>query len=371
MKQKVGILTTYFASNYGAMLQPFALKRYLELLGYDVEMIRYEQKYISHYYNPWKPEKLLSPNPLRNLAYLIELPGMLLREMRFKKYMYRHINNTKGFVKEIPQDKDYYFIGSDQIWNPKNTNGFDDVYFGDFPTKQDSIKASYAASAETITYSKDQEDYLRKNIKNFNYVSVREASLADNIKKVTGRDDIFTVLDPTMLVDPNVYDEIKATNPYPQGKFVFFYSIRNCTPFLDKIRDYAVSINAKLVIVTAMPDRMYLKYAIKNTAVKYLPYAGIDIFLGGMKYADCVFTASFHGSVFAILNKKRFYTLQLNDDCMTRPTHLLTMLGIPDRLLSIDDTITEDVINYDSVNKLLDEQRSFSKNYVLKVLNKE
>lgn len=60
MKQKVGILTTYFASNFGAMLQPFALKRHLEMLGYDVEMIRYKQKNIEKFYNPWKLDVLLS-----------------------------------------------------------------------------------------------------------------------------------------------------------------------------------------------------------------------------------------------------------------------------------------------------------------------
>ena len=45
--KKAGILTTYFAANYGAMLQPFALKRVLEQEGCKVEMIRYEQKDVS------------------------------------------------------------------------------------------------------------------------------------------------------------------------------------------------------------------------------------------------------------------------------------------------------------------------------------
>lgn len=38
-----GILTTYFASNFGAMLQPFALKRTLEQMGLEVEILRYKQ----------------------------------------------------------------------------------------------------------------------------------------------------------------------------------------------------------------------------------------------------------------------------------------------------------------------------------------
>ena len=370
MKQKVGILTTYFASNFGAMLQPFALKRHIEQLGYDVEMIRYEQKPISQYYNPWKPYVLYSMNLRRILSYLYNLPILFKRDSAFKRFLYQHINSTKGFCDVIPSDKDYYFIGSDQIWNPKHTRGFDDVYFGKFETKRGSIKASYAASAENIDYTDEQVAYLTENIKNFDYVSVREKELEKNIRNVTGRQDICTVLDPTMLVDPKVYEEVDHTHPCPGEKFIFFYDIRNCKKFADKILAHAKSIGARLVIVSEMPDKWYKQYAKEHKEVIYAPCAGIDFFLGGMKYAEFVYTASFHGSVFAILNHKKFYTLNLHDDKMTRPTHLLLMLGISERLLSIEDNVTEAGIDYKNVDRLLDEQRDISRNFILKVLNK-
>ena len=52
-----GILTTYFASNFGAMLQPYALKRTLEGLGLDVEIIRYKQLDIWNHYNPFSLDR--------------------------------------------------------------------------------------------------------------------------------------------------------------------------------------------------------------------------------------------------------------------------------------------------------------------------
>ena len=369
MKGKVGVLTTYFASNFGAMLQPFALKRHIEKLGYDVEMIRYEQKPIAKFYNPWKPEVLMSMNPISIGSYLHRLPELLRRDWVFKRFLYKHINSTKGYCKEIPKDKDYYFIGSDQIWNPKHTKGFDDIYFGNFEIKDGAIIASYAASAENIEYSEEQISYLKKNIKNFDYVSVRESELENNIRKVTGRQDICTVLDPTMLVDPKVYEEVDHIHPCPGENFIFFYDIRNCKKFAGRILNHAKSIGARLVIVSEMPDKWYKHYAKNHKEVIYLPCAGIEIFLGGMKYAEFVYTASFHGSVFAILNHKNFHTLNLNDDKMTRPRHLLKMLGLQSRLLSIDGCISEDGINYKEVDRLLNEQRAFSRDYVLKVLN--
>ena len=371
MNKQIGILTTYFASNFGAMLQPFALKRHLELLGFEVEMIRYGQRRIAKFYNPWKFEQLLSLNPRKVASFLIRLPEMVKRDRAFKFFMYKYINSQKGFCKIIPPDKDYYFIGSDQIWNPKNTGGFDDVYFGNFCTKDGAIKASYAASAENIDYTDEQIEYLIKNLKNFDYVSVREKELENNLKKVTGRQDICTVLDPSMLVDPKVYNEIDHIHPCPGEKFIFFYDIRNCKVFIDKILNHARSLGARLVIVSEMPNAWYKQYAKIHKEVIYAPCAGIEYFLGGMKYAEFIYTASFHGTVFAILNHKNFYTLNLHDDKMTRPTHLLQILGLSSRLLSIEDNVTNEVIEYSSVDKLLDVQRELSRQFVLKVINKE
>lgn len=368
MRQKVGILTTYFASNFGAMLQPFALKRHIEQLGYEVEMIRYKQKAIEHFYNPWKSDAFKSGKIKRIIAYLLFLPMNLRKHWTFQRFLLKHINSEKGYCDSIPDDKDFYFIGSDQIWNPKNTRGFDDVYFGKFPTKSGAVKASYAASAEQIEYNQEETDYLNENLKNFDFVSVRESQLEENLKKHTYRKDISTVLDPTMLVDPKVYGEIRHVNPCPGHDFIFFYDIRNCHDFADKILNHARSIKARLVIVSETPDIRYIKYAIAHEEVIYLPCAGIEVFLGAMMNAKFVYTASFHGSVFAILNHQRFYTLNLRDNKMTRPLNLLTMLGLQNRLLAIEDEITDEEIDYVKVECLLNRQRELSRDFVKKVL---
>ncbi len=369
-RNKIGILTTYFAANFGAMLQPFALKRYLESLGYDVEMIRYRQDNIEHHYNPYRLDffKVYSVKGLLRAAFI--WPFEVKKYHNFQRFMLERINPEKGFCEKIPSDKDFYFIGSDQIWNPQNTDGFDDVYFGNFKTKDGALKASYAASAGYIDYNEQNVQYLKENLNNFDYVSVRENSLEQDLKKYVGCKDICTVLDPTMLVDPKVYDEIKHINPSPEQDFVFFYDIRQCREFAGKALEHARSINARLVIVSAEVDPHYCRYAMANKDVIYIPTAGEEVFLGAMKYAKFVYTASFHGSVFAIINHRPFHTFNLHDKGMSRLQHLLGTLGLSDRLQSLDEPHSDKEINWNEVERRISDQRRLSRDFIDTVLGR-
>lgn len=369
MKDKVGILTTYFATNFGAMLQAYALKKYIESLNFDVEMIRYKQRNIYAFYNPWRPYVFTRFEPRVMLGYIRQLPGLIKRDRAFKKFMYNYINHEKGFVDSIPEDKDFYIVGSDQIWNPKHTNGFDDVYFGCFKTKSGAIKASYAASAECIDYSREQIDYLKEKLSNFDYISVREKMLEQNLSMFFMEKKITTVLDPTMLLSAEDYKNISFKHPCPNKKFAYFYALRDSFRFIDKFYYYVKKRGWELVISSEMPDKSFRRYASTHSGVTYLPYSDIETFLGAVKNANIIFTSSFHGSVFSILFHKQFYTLQLNDDKMTRPTNLLEMLNLKERLLSLDSDISDEMIDYVQVDKNLNGYREQSRSFLKKVFN--
>ena len=51
---KIGIITFHFVHNQGAVLQCFALKKYLEEKGHEVEVIDYRPKYHTVRYATWK-----------------------------------------------------------------------------------------------------------------------------------------------------------------------------------------------------------------------------------------------------------------------------------------------------------------------------
>ena len=54
---KVGIITFSSAHNYGALLQAYALSKYLESIGLEVEIINYRPKSIDNVYKLYKIKK--------------------------------------------------------------------------------------------------------------------------------------------------------------------------------------------------------------------------------------------------------------------------------------------------------------------------
>ena len=53
-KMKIGIITFHFAHNQGAVLQCYALQKYLTNLGHEVQIIDYCPKYHTVRYDSWK-----------------------------------------------------------------------------------------------------------------------------------------------------------------------------------------------------------------------------------------------------------------------------------------------------------------------------
>ena len=49
MPTQIGVLTTYYSKNYGAVLQAYATLQKLRLMGYDCELINYKKANQTHY----------------------------------------------------------------------------------------------------------------------------------------------------------------------------------------------------------------------------------------------------------------------------------------------------------------------------------
>ena len=365
LRPKVGILTTYFAANYGAMLQPYALKRVLENEGYDVEFIRYKQESVYAGHEPLSWRKLKGRSLSAILGILAAFPMAYIQYKRMQSFRKRYLQRDGSFSKQIPQDKDYYLFGSDQIWNPVNTGGFDDVYFGSFGVAAGSRKIAYAASGEKIAFTAEDCEYLREHLMNFDAISVRENSLKQQLEAHLPCDGtipkIDVVLDPTLLATKDILDELPAKHPLNGKPFAFCYLLRNCISFLPKIHAFAQSKQLPLVILTSTPKKDVLAYAAKHKDVHYLSTGGMDMFLGCERYAEYVFTPSFHGSVFALINHKPLFALQLGDGLDTRAGDLLRGLGLEERLVSMQsDWDACPAIDYNAVDAELEKQREHS-----------
>lgn len=367
-KKKIGVLTSYFATNFGAALQCYALKSVLEKMGYDVDYIRYKQPALYKRFYPFYWKNISGRSPKEMFVNLCHISVKYKKWKVFEKFRLLYIQPQIDYQKNIPKDKDFYILGSDQIWNPYITKGFDDVFWGRFEHKKNAKVFSYATSTENMHYSNSDKAYIRDAICQLNHVSVREEQFKKELTEISGRDDITTVLDPTLLADKSIYEAIITKRPI-EDRFVLFYKIRKCSPFITKINQFAISIGARLLILSSGIEDELNNIAKKDENIIYQPLAGVETFLGAIKYADYIFTPSFHGTAFAVIFNKRFYTLVLDDDWNNRTKDLLDKLGLSDRRLFSSGAIVGEAPDYKTANVRLMRLREESHSFLASALN--
>ena len=136
--------------------------------------------------------------------------------------------------------------------------------------------------------------------------------------------------DPTLLLDADDYNRLIGDEPLVEGDYVFFY-----TP-VGLPHDYFAIASAigKQIGCKVITERAYYPKDIKKygNIENYIP-TGPKEFLNLIKYAKVVCGGSFHLQVFSILFKKNFYCI--NGDKDSRTNHLLNLLGLQDRIISL------------------------------------
>lgn len=147
---EVGIITFHCSNNYGAMLQAYGLKRFLQDSGTAAEIVRYEPPYMTgrHWWIPYAPIQGLKGR----IWGLFNMWNGFWAHMRVKEQFSRQRANMNRFRREYLTEKGqrkilsawglrrlpyrYYIVGSDQIWNPDITCGLRKAYFGAFQSRR-------------------------------------------------------------------------------------------------------------------------------------------------------------------------------------------------------------------------------------------
>ena len=202
---RIAIVTFYRVANYGAMLQAYALERYLEALGHQVV-------FVSH---PRTRE--------RRLPFLRCLVSRRLKGIQIKLKNYVRFPLTE-FAADYPQtrpcktmddvacatgDCDAFIVGSDQMWNPLwCANDSLPLVMLDFAAVG-KPRISYAASFGTTEWPANANAPLAGELlRRFTKISVREESGVELVRRLAGRTDAVCLLDPTLLHDAAFYREL-------------------------------------------------------------------------------------------------------------------------------------------------------------------
>lgn len=353
---RIGILTFHAAHNYGAVLQCYSLQEYLKSLGHEVSVIDYQNKRMLSVYKRFRIGRILKKNPIHMIKNVYT--EMSLYQRRKKRYyaFQNFINNALNLVpietiKELPFD--IIFIGSDQVWNYKLTYGFDSYYWGDFVRPSRTILASYAASMQD-KWPESKDEIIKSKLKNFDFISVREASLAQKLQMLSPNKRVYHVVDPTLLISTSIWNRI-ATQPNITSPYVLFYQV-DVNPLAREIaKEIAEREGLKLLVISAN-----IQNENDNVAISASPAD----FLSLIKESAMVVSASFHATVFSILFKKNFYSIKGHGK-NARINSLLSSCGLNNRII---DHIPNEIIPVDYSIVSIDKINKESILYIDKVI---
>ena len=360
---KIGIMTYHFCSNYGAVLQAYALKRFLEARGHHVEMVDYrppnDSGALGHNLRLLLQEGYIR---LMNRYSSFRLNGKFADFRRTNLSLSSMRYNSLEELKRACPEYDAYICGSDQIWNPHGQQ-FHEPYFLTF-VPEGRRKFSYAASFGTPVLEERFRAPLQKYLQGFSGISVRENSGVDLIRDFAGKHSI-QVIDPTLLHDD--YSELYKNKHYP-ANYLLVYRLQQSAPLTRNltrlIRHVALELNLPVYSISPQRFRFFLE-----TGKTVYPTPAE--WCGWIANASFVITNSFHGSGFSILNRRPFLSFPrvARDGQNDRITDLLHDFSLDDRYIlpeEIDSFRIDTLAAYQEnlIRERLSEQRHKAAEYL-------
>lgn len=354
MKRKIAILTQPLHSNYGGILQCYALQTVLERMGCEVTVLNrrrvpqkltfllfvlrcvsmlkcvfrrhvlgrkewYVQKPWAESYVPYRAQEGLWGNPRFLQAFVRE-----------------HIHQTKPLFSSLELGQaaeegkyDFFVVGSDQVWREQYAPEITDYFLGFLPESDHRPKVVYAASfgLERVAISDEKLERCRQLSQKFTSVSVREQSAVRLAKEVLAVDARW-VLDPTLLLSAVDY-QFASRSTGKNWAGVATYILDGNETKSQVVCDVSTSLSLPVKAMSLSPQ------AEDGQQDDMLP---VEEWLRAFAQADFVITDSFHGCVFSIIHRKPFIAIANGERGIDRFTSLLGYLGLQDRLVfSMED----------------------------------
>lgn len=350
--RKIGIVTFQRALNYGALLQMYALQKFISkhFGQYHVEVL--------DYFSPLCEKECTLKNIKGKNIVMSALKkfNFLMKRHKFDEFIKKHVNISKrydtGSIQEAQNEYNVLISGSDQVWNPLIIGG-DMNYLLKFSDV--SVKASYAASIGKTELSPEDRDLYKNQLKQFKSISVREKSAKKILDGFLESNNIAVNVDPTLLLPSDHWEKLTVSKK--RNRYLMVYQVKYSQALLRKAKEFAKNKNLEVVYVGPFT---------KEKGMRYVPAPSVNMLLGLFKNADYVFTNSFHGTVFSIQFSRRFFVdLLFSDGRNDRITDLLSVLHLTSRM---DLSLIEQSPDWNFVNEQLEAERQRSLDYLRGVI---
>lgn len=374
---RIAILTLPLHTNYGGILQAYALQTVLERMGHEVTVITRDKRV------PITTRLLFLSIPKRILSGFCGKKVDVFREFKwnsiYKKiseniapFIDKYIKQDNRFLEKIkPTDYDVIVVGSDQIWRPKyihNTlrSSVENAYL-DFAKSWNIGRIAYAASFGTDDweYSTEETDLIKPLLRKFNSVSVRELSGITLCRKFFDT-AAEIVLDPTLLLSQCDYLSLCSLPIDENDKGILFNYV------LDDSHDIDDFISEVAVEKGLVPKRVGAKIDDWSAPIEDRIQPSVEKWLMGFKEASLVITDSFHACVFSILFHKPFIAIGNVSRGLSRFDSLFEQFELQDHLLT-DLSMYSPAKSYsipDAVYKKLESLRAYSMTFLCDSISK-
>ena len=318
------IITEYYeSSNYGGNLQAYALTRYLNENVICAEQLSYKRPAGSFWLSLQKCEGFRA-----KLNFFIKK----VLQKTWKRREFARVKKRREIVTEfgrkfvphntmILSDKDFediklnpnsknareilrysvFITGSDQVWRMTER----EAYFLTF-VPGGKKKISYAASISKNSLDENEQYFFKTALKDFDAISVREKSDVDLISDLCEQ-PIEWVVDPTFLLEENQWNDICSPSLYRE-RYVFCYFLGGEKRPRVLAREYAHKNGLKLLTMPYLTGEYPFEDFHNNREnEERLFEVSVEDFLSLIRYADVVFTDSFHAVVFSIIFRTQFF----------------------------------------------------------------
>lgn len=367
---RIGIITLPLHTNYGGILQAYALQTVLERMGHNVCLIEERRRPLS--LPLWKAPLSYGKRILKNILghpcpifyeskVNRETPVVRQNTDKFiNRYIKRRIVDSFSDLNE--SDFDAIVAGSDQIWRPKYFPHIEHAFL-DFAKDWNIRRIAYAASLGTDEweYNFKQTSECGRLLRMFDAVSVREDSGVDLCKRYFGV-NAQHVLDPTMLLAKEDYIKLfeAANTPKSNGNLLCY--------ILDETEEKTSLIKS----ITA--EKRLIPFNVKsisddiNSPLSDRIQPPLEQWLRGFYDAEFVITDSFHACVFSIIFNKPFIAIGNMNRGLSRFKSLLTMFGLETGIItSVTDNVSSSCIDWNRVNKILNDKILVSINFLINI----
>lgn len=342
---KIGIVTVQDSNNFGSFLQAYALQHVLQEMGHDVVFIRTRSKqYLRRIFFHMIPSGREWLHPA----------GFLKRNYAgWKKYccFQKELRVFRVIESYNAEHLDMVILGSDEIWNTRTPVFRNPIFYG---AGMEPVMA-YAVSignAEIQDMSCIDSAYFHR----IDPILARDAHTVDFLH--TLQIDAPIVCDPTLLADKAIFKR-EFHHPLLDGKpFLLVYTYGLAPEIVKNIRAFADAHHLR--ILSACFSFPWCDGNLECTALD---------FCSVLEKAEYVFTSTFHGTIFSILNRKQFVSMPQS----RKTSDLLDLLQLSAQLIGEQECcgpVLEEKLTAEIDYPLVEDKLSHWRKLSVELLNK-